>query len=409
MLIALCSLLLVHCPQGQAAPAARPARVRLGIEVLLEERIELVRGKRVGLITHPAAVDGALVPTVDRLANDERIQLVQLYGPEHGIRGDVPAGDSVADAVDARTGIPVQSLYGSQRRPTRESLEKLDVLLVDLQDVGVRCYTYISTLGEAMTACAEVGLPLIVLDRPNPLGGVGFGGPMRAERWKSFIGWGPLPVTHGLTMGEVARLYERESKLGCRLEVVPMAGWKRSMTWEDTGLDWTQTSPHIPSARAAHVYAATAMAASSTRNVSDGVGATAPFELLGAEFVDPRALRLALEAARLDGVRFQEISWRPFYGKFAGRSLHGVRLVLDDPARFDPVQCALVFLVTLRQLHPDKLEFESAEVVARHWGEERFLERLRAGDSAAEIAAGWRAGLERFAAARAAVELYPAP
>jgi uncharacterized protein YbbC (DUF1343 family) len=391
-----------------AALAAAPQQpLRLGIDVLLDERIELVRGKRLGLLTHAAGVDGGLVPSVDRLAADERVELARLFSPEHGIRGDVPAGDAVADARDHATGLPVISLYGAKRRPDAAALAGLDVLLVDLQDVGARCYTYVSSLGEAMAGCAEVGLPVIVLDRPNPRGGLDVDGPLREERWKSFIGWGPIPVAHGLTIGELARLYRRELGIDVPLEVVPMQGWTRGMTWEDTGLVWTQTSPHIPSARAAHVYAATAMAASCTTNVSDGVGSTAPFELLGAEFVDARALRLALEAAQLEGVRFQEHSWRPFYGAFAGRTLHGVRLVLDDPARFRPVRAALVFLTALRDLHPDALAWQTPEVVARHWGEERFLERLRAGDSAREIADGWSGGLERFARVREAVALYP--
>lgn len=400
-------ILLALCLASDPPLAAEPLdRVRLGIEVLLDERIELVAGKRVGLITNPAGVDGALVPTVDRLAADGRFELVQLYGPEHGIRGEVAAGDAVDDAVDARTGIPVESLYGARRRPSNASLERLDVLLFDLQDVGVRCYTYVSTLGEAMRACAEARKPLIVLDRPNPLGGLAFEGPLREERWASFIGWGPLPVTHGLTAGEVARLYAAELGIGCELEVVPLAGWKRSMLWKDTGLTWTQTSPHIPSALSAHLYAATAMASSTTLNVSDGVGSTMPFELLGGEFVDARELRLALEARKLPGVRFQEIAWTPFYGKFAGQPMRGVRLVLDDPRAFEPVQAALTFLCELRQLYPDQLELESAEVAAKHWGDERTRARLLAGDTAAEIAKGWAADRARFAAVRQKLLLY---
>lgn len=405
-MLSLLAALALALPVPQSA--ARAPAVRLGIDVLLEERIELVRGKRVGLLTHAAGVDARLVPSVDRLAADERVQLVRLFSPEHGIRGDVPAGDHVDDARDRATGLPVVSLYGAKRRPDAKALAGLDALLVDLQDVDARCYTYVSSLGEVLLGCAEVGLPVIVLDRPNPRGGVAFDGPVREERWKSFIGWGPVPVTHGLTIGEMARLYRRELALDVPLEVVPMRGWTRGATWEQTGLVWTQTSPHIPTALSAHLYVSTAMTASITTNVSDGVGSTMPFELLGAEFVDPRALRTALEAAKLPGVRFQELSWRPFYGAFAGKTLHGVRLVLDDPARFQPVRAALVFLTTLRDLYPDRIAWATPEVVAKHWGEERFLERLRAGDGAAEIAAGWRAGLERFAQVRAAVSLYPA-
>ena len=288
------------CAAGEPTGVAA-ARVRLGVEVLLSERIALVEGKRVGLITNPAGVDSALVPTVDRLAQDGRFELVLLLGPEHGIRGEVPAGDLVEDAVDPRTGIPVVSLYGASRRPSAETLARIDVLLFDLQDVGARCYTYVSTLGEAMEACAQARKPLIVLDRPNPLGGLAFDGPLREPRWKTFIGWGPVPVTHGLSVGEIGRLYNAELGLGCDLTVVPMQGWTRAMVWDDTGLVWTQTSPHIPSRLSSYVYVATAMAASSTTNVSDGVGSTLPFELLGAEFVDARELRLALERSGSPG------------------------------------------------------------------------------------------------------------
>lgn len=388
-----------------AAAQARP-KVRLGIETLLAEHVEWIAGKRVGLVTNPAGVDGALVPSVDRLARDERFELVRLFAPEHGIRGEVPAGDEVEGERDPRTGLPVVSLYGATRRPPADSLEGLDVLLFDLQDVGARCYTYLSTLGEAMWACAESGTTLIVLDRPNPLGGLRVAGPVRERAHTSFVGWGPVPLQHGLTAGEMARLYKRELGIDCKLEVAGLEGWTRGMIWEDTGLTWTQTSPHIPSALSAHVYIATAMAASSTTNVSDGVGSTMPFELFGAEFVDSRALLASLNRAGLKGVEFQEIAWQPFYGAFTGRPLRGVRLILRDPRRFEPVRAALTFLVTLRELSPDRVEFADAARVARFWGTEEVLEQVQAGASVAEIEAGWTRGLTGFAAAAERARLY---
>jgi len=182
-----------------SAPAS--AQVKLGVDVLLSDHIDLVEGARVGLVTHPAAVDSALVPTLDRLAADERVNLVQLYGPEHGVRGDVAAGEEVADARDPRTGVPVESLYGAQRRPSKKSLAGIDVLLFDLQDVGARMYTYISTLGEVMIAAGDAGVKVIVLDRPNPLGGLRFEGPVVSKQWESFISWGPLPMESGAGRG----------------------------------------------------------------------------------------------------------------------------------------------------------------------------------------------------------------
>ena len=380
--------------------------MRLGIEELLDSHAALVEDRRVGLITNPSGVDGDLVPTVDRLAANGRLELVRLFGPEHGIRGDTPAGDGVGDSVDARTGVPVVSLYGANRRPSPESLEGIDVLLFDIQDVGARCYTYVSTLGEVMLAAAEADVPLVVLDRPNPLGGLSFQGPVVEERWKSFIGWGPIPITHGLTVGEVALLYANELGIDCDLSVVPMRGWRRAMTWEDTGLIWTRTSPHIPHALHAHLYVSTAMAASVTTNVSDGVGSTLPFEVLGAEFVDPAELAAELRARELPGVRLQEIGFRPSYGKFDGLSLRGVRLLLDDPAAFRPVHTALAFLVALRDLYPDGLELASVEVFAKHWGNETVRAMLVEGAALEAIEASWAADLERFAEARERARIY---
>ena len=388
------------------APSGSPARVRLGVEELLDEHIELVAGKRVALITNPSGVDGDLVPTVDRLATDTRFELVRLFGPEHGIRGDVPAGDKVGDSVDPRTGVTVTSLYGSSRRPKPESLEGVDVLLFDIQDVGARCYTYVSTLGEAMLAASEVDLPVIVLDRPNPIGGLSFEGPVRTDEWKSFIGWGKVPITHGLTAGEMALFYVDVMGVDCDVTVVPMHGWRRSMTWEDTGLTWTQTSPHIPHALNAHVYVATAMAASVTTNISDGVGSTTPFELLGAAFVDPAALVRELEKYELAGVDFQEAAFRPFYGKFAGESLRGVRLLLGDPKAFRPVRTAMAFLVALRDLHLDELELASVEVFAKHWGLEGVREMLLEGNSLADLETAWSADVAWFAKARENALIY---
>lgn len=381
--------------------------VSLGVDELLTHHVHLVEGKRVGLITNPSGVDAWLMPTADRLAEDGRFELVRLFGPEHGIRGDVPAGDGVDDQVDPLTGIPVDSLYGSQRRPSPESLAELDVLLFDIQDVGSRLYTYISTLGEAMIAAADAGIPLVVLDRPNPIGGLLFEGPVREDEWKSFIGWGPMPVTHGMTVGEVARFFEQQLGLGCDLHVVPMRGWRRGMIWGDTRLRWTQTSPHIPHALHAQVYAATGMVAAVTTNVSDGVGSTMPFELVGAEFVEPREFRRALTHRALPGVRFQEISWKPFYGNLQGLGLRGVRLIVDDAREFQPLHTALTLLVVLHELYPEDLALAEPDVFAKHWGNLDVREQILAGASAAEIESTWAPELAEFADQRAAALLYP--
>lgn len=402
--LALGALLLTACSDSRAAEPFNG--VSLGIDELLKNQVELLAGKRVGLVTNASGVDTWLVPTADRLAEDGRFELVRLFGPEHGIRGDVPAGDDVEDRIDPRTGIPVYSLYGAHRRPSQESLADLDVLVFDIQDVGSRLYTYISTLGEVMLAAAEADLPLVVLDRPNPIGGERFEGPVREEQWKSFIGWGPMPVTHGMTVGEVARFFESELNIGCDLHVVPMRGWRRGMLWGDTRLRWTQTSPHIPHAVHAQLYAATGMVAAVTTNVSDGVGSTMPFELIGAEFIDSHEFAQALTRRALPGVRFQEIAWKPFYANFEDRGMRGVRLVIDAPREFEPLLTALTTLSVLAELYPRELEFQDAEVFAKHWGNERVREALLAGESVSEIRAAWAPGRSAFSDARAQALIY---
>lgn len=392
-----------------AAPLAAAPRVELGIDVLLAPASPYaaqLAGKRLGLITNPSGVDGRLVPTADRLVGDARMRLVQLYGPEHGIRGEVPAGEAVADARDPVTGLPVQSLYGRTRRPTAESLAGVDVLLFDIQDIGSRTYTYISTLGEAMRACAEHRKPLWVLDRPNPIGGVRSEGPVMPEQWRNFIGWGPMPVTHGMTVGEVARFFKATLGIDCDLAVVPMRGWRRDMVWADTGLLWTQTSPHIPGALQAHLYVATGMVAMSTTNLSDGVGTTLPFEIVAAEFIDPPRLAAALESLGLPGVRFQPLAVKPFYGGFKDKPLRGVRLHLTDARAFEPLRTALALLSTLERLHPGRIAWAEERIIGRHWGETTLPARISAGTPVSALQAAWQRDLETFLAARRAALLY---
>jgi len=391
-----------------AAASAAPAvgQVKLGVDVLLEEQIALVEGARVGLVTHPAGVDSALVPTIDRLAADERVQLVQLFGPEHGVRGDIAAGEEVADARDSLTGVPVESLYGARRRPSKESLARIDVLLFDLQDVGARMYTYISTLGEVMIAAGEAGVRVIVLDRPNPLGGLRFEGPMMPKEWESFISWGPLPMTHGMTMGEVARFWRDAKGVECELEVVRMRGWERGMVWEDTGLEWIQSSPHIPHPVNAHLYLATGAIGESFEGIHCGVGYTTPFEVLAAPGLDEHELSEAMNARDLKGVRFLPFVGRPFYGGQEGVEVRGVRLVLTDERVFRPVRTALALLSELHGQLGDELKLKSERAFAIRWGGLELLERVRAGEGLEELEASWSGALRGFEEARREHLLY---
>ena len=417
--------LLTGCGQGQTQAAAQPpadteaesssnsaappraaSRVRLGVEVLLDEQIELVRGQRVGLVTNPSGVDGELVPTTDRLYADARIELVRLFGPEHGVRGDAYAGEEVPDGVDALTGLVVESLHGASRRPRQEALSDLDVLLFDVQDLGSRTYTYASTLGEVMYACAEAGVKLVVLDRPNPLGGELVEGAVIPQELRSFVGWGPLPVVHGMTLGELALFYEHELAIELELEVVRMRGWRRSMVWEDTGLAWVQTSPHVPSLAQAYLYVATGMVGGVTENVNEGVGYTFPFEALAADFVEPSALAAALEARELAGVRFVASAFRPFYGRHQGQAMRGVRVLVEDAHTHRPLRTALEALCALERLHPGALELRRDGTFEKIWGDPELEAQLVAGKSADEIAARWEPALAEFRARRSAHLLY---
>jgi uncharacterized protein YbbC (DUF1343 family) len=406
-LVLLASFIALH--PALAAPTVTAPTVQLGIDVLLEQDstyISLVQGKRIGLVTNQSGVDAALVPTVDRLADDPRVSLVRLFGPEHGIRGEVPAGEKVDDGRDPQTGVPVVSLYGKDRKPSKAALEGVDMLMFDIQDVGSRTYTYISTLGEVMRACAETNIPLVVLDRPNPLSGLHFEGPMIEDRFRSFIGWGPMPVTHGMTLGEAARFFNDRLKIGCELHVVPMRGWKRSMIWDDTGLTWTITSPHIPSVTQAYLYATTGMVSATLQGVNDGVGSTMPFEVIGAEFIDASKFEESLQAIGLPGVRFQAIYYKPFYASFKDKPLRGVRLKLTDPGTYRPIRTSIAILTTLRTMYPEKFLFKEERPVGIHWGNTELRRQLESGLGADAIIDSWREGNADFAAARQRALIY---
>ena len=296
------------------------------------------------------------------------------------------------------------SLFGEQRGPSKAALKDIDVLLFDIQDVGSRTYTYTATMAASMKAAKAAGVPFVVLDRPNPLGGLLFEGPVREERFKSFIGYGPTPVTHGMTIGELARFYNAELGIGCDLQVIEMKGWSREMVWADTGLRWVPTSPGVPHALHAPWYVSTGMFGGVSSNVNEGVGTPQPFELIGATFIDGPALADAMNAAKLPGVRFRAHDYRPYYSRFKGQLLHGVQIHIDDPRTFRPLRTALTLLVTVERLHPAKTRFRKG--AARVWGNETVLAEVQAGRSVAEIEAGWAGEWQAFAEKRAKYLLY---
>lgn len=385
---------------------AQKAPVTLGVDVLLAEGHPVLAGKRIGLVTNPSGVNKDLVPTADLLAADRRWKLVRLFGPEHGIRGDVAAGEKVGDAVDPVTGIPVTSLYGKTKAPPKEILQTLDVLVFDIQDIGSRTYTYVSTLGECLVACAAAGRPFVVLDRPNPIGGVLFEGAIRDDKWTSFIGWSPMPVSHGMTLGETARWMKSKMSIDVDLHVVAMKGWTRNMQWEDTGLHWVPTSPHIPHALQARLYIATGMIGGITVNVNEGVGYTLPFETIAAEWLDPTAIAAALAKMDIPGVAFRPLAYVPNYGKFAKKPLRGLQLIVTDRTTFRPLRTSLALLTALEKVHPGKTEFENERSLSIHWGNEKIIPMIQAGADVATVEKTFAPGLEAFAAERAKALIY---
>jgi uncharacterized protein YbbC (DUF1343 family) len=312
-----------------AWPGGAVAQVKPGIDVLRDENFKAVANKRVGLVVNPASVDSKLVPTVDVLRAAPNVKLVALFGPEHGVYGDEYAGERVADKTDARTGIPAYSLYGANRKPTAGQMRDIDALVFDLQDIGSRSYTYIFTMKNCMEACSELDRELVILDRPNPLGGTRVEGPMLSKGYESGVSAFNVPYVHGMTMGELAQfvrdnLYPNFKKLS----IVKMSGWRREMVWADTGLAWVPTSPHIPQASSCAAYAATGILGE-LKNVSNGVGYTLPFEIIGAPWIDGEKLADQLNAQKLEGVYFRPVRYKPFYATFKDEPCQGVQVHID--------------------------------------------------------------------------------
>jgi len=331
--------------------------VETGLEMLAKSNFEMLKGKRVGLITNPTGVDRNLRSAIDILYNVPGVKLTALYGPEHGVRGEFTAGEIIGSAKDPATGIPVYSLYGETRKPSKEMLNDIDMLVYDIQDIGSRSYTYISTLGLAMEAAAENNIPFIVLDRPNPLGGVRMEGPLVEPGFVSFVSQYPVPYIHGLTVGELAKFLNEEKLLKngirCKLEVIKMNGWKREMIFEETGLPWIPSSPHIPHAQSPLFYPATGIIGE-LYVASIGVGYTLPFQLFAAEWIDADSLAKNLNSLSLPGVIFRPIHYKPYYSVSQGKMVHGVQIHLTDPKNAPLTLLQFYFLQEAHRLWPEK-------------------------------------------------------
>ena len=341
---------------------AQKIRIKTGIEMLKETNFEVLKGKRIGLITNPTGVDNQLKSTIDILHEAPSVQLVALYGPEHGVRGDVYAGDKVDTFVDSNTGLPVYSLYGKTRKPSKEMIANIDALVYDIQDIGTRSYTYISTMYLAMQAAAENGIEFIVLDRPNPLTGTKVEGCLTEDNFISFVSQLKIPYIYGLTCGELAKLINEEfmHEKPCKLTVVKMKKWKRKMSFDDTGLPWLPASPHIPFAHSANYYPASGILGE-LGYLSIGVGYTLPFELFAAEWIDAEEFAKALNEKKLSGIIFRPIHIKPYYSVGQGKNLQGVQVYITDfqKARLSDIQFHVMEVAA--QLYPDRKVFEHAD------------------------------------------------
>lgn len=375
------------------------AEVMNGIDILERDGFTQLAGMRVGLVTNHTGRNRRGRQTIDVLREAANVKLVALFSPEHGIRGVLD--DKVSDAKDEKTGLPIYSLYGETRRPTPEQLKELDALVFDIQDIGTRFYTYISTLGYIMEEGARARIPVFVLDRPNPIGGIETQGPVADADKLSFTGYHTIPVRHGMTIGELARLFNEERKLGCDLRVVAMERWRRAMWFDSTGQTWVNPSPNMRSLTQATLYPGVGLL--ETTNVSVGRGTDTPFEVVGAPWLDGQRLASYLNERRLAGVRFVPVRYTPKASVFQGEECGGINLIITDRTGFRPVHTGLEIAAALRRLYPADWKIEKYE---RLLANADTLERLTRGESPEEIARSWQTRLDEFRRARTRALIY---
>jgi len=435
-LVPVLSVLTVCQSRESGAARSRPseksviaAKVKPGLEVLLEKRLDLIKGKKVGLITNPTGVDGRLVSPIVLLHGRPGVELVALYGPEHGVRGNAQAGEYVPYYIDEKFGIPVFSLYGPSAKPqpgmlknideymrslditsTDKKLEPamtkgVDVMIFDIQDIGTRVYTYMATMAYAMQACAEAGIDFIVLDRPDPINGISMEGPiLEYPEFSSFVGLYPIPLRFGMTIGELARLFnDRFLEKKVQLTVIPMEGWTRGMWFDETGLPWVSPSPNIPTLDTAIVYPGQVFFEGT--NISEGRGTTRPFEFFGAPWIDAFELTKRLNGLGLLGVTFREQWFTPTFSKFKEELCGGCQIYVVDRNLYRPLETALRTIKLVRDMYPDKFQFHT-EYFDRIMGTAAVRLAIESGKTIDDIAAGWKDGLAGFGDLRKPYLLY---
>ena len=388
------------------------SQVATGLDVLIAQNFELLRGKRVGLITNQTGKSRGGRTTVEAFWQSPHVKLRALFGPEHGIEGKLPAGNYVPTRRDARTGLPIYSLYGPTRKPAPWMLKGLDVLVYDIQDIGCRSYTYISTMGLAMQAAAQAGIEFVVLDRPNPLGGNRVEGPMLNTSVRSFVGQYEIPYVYGMTCGELARWINRSSWMGkpCRLKIMPMKGWRRDMTWEETGLRWIPTSPNVPKAETALHYVATGWLGE-VGTMNNGVGSDLPFARAGAGWLNAERYADAMNRLNLSGVRFKPAVYRIIKGVYRGERLEGVELNYRDVRQVNLTEIAPYLMAVAQKISGrnlfQRVKADKLLMFDKVTGGTTVRQWLASGRYVSSLVASWRPAVERFRQARQPLLLYP--
>jgi uncharacterized protein YbbC (DUF1343 family) len=382
---------------------APPTVVSLGIDRLLDTDRDLVRGTRAGLVCNPASVDARFRHTVDRLAGDPDVSLAAIFGPQHGFRSNLQ--DNMIEtphATDARRQVPIYSLYSETREPTADMLAGLDVLIVDLQDVGTRVYTFVYTMANCMRVAAKYGVRVVVCDRPNPIGGEAVEGSLLREPWTSFVGQFPIPLRHGLTIGELARLFNDQFGIGCALDVVPLANWRRDMYLDRTGQPWIIPSPNLPTLDSAVVYPGAVLVEGTM--LSEGRGTTRPFELIGAPWIDGERLAEAMNARGLPGAHFRAAFFEPTFQKHARQTCGGCQIHVTDRAAFEPVRTTVELIAEFRRQDPVRFAWRRPPYEYEHdkepidilYGSDQLRKTVDSGGDVAALIASWRADEDAF-------------
>ena len=388
-------------------------KVRLGIERLCDERADLIKGFKVGLVCNQASVDHELRHTADVLRGLDGIELKTLFGPQHGIRGDVQ--DNMVETphtVDSETGLPVYSLYSETREPTEEMLKDVEVLVCDLQDVGCRIYTFVYTIANCMRVAGRLGKRVVVCDRPNPIGGTALEGNVLEAGFESFVGQFPLPTRHGMTAGELSRMFKEHWGIGCELEVLEMSGWSRELWFDETDLPWVLPSPNMPTLDSATVFPGTVHLEGT--QMSEGRGTTRPFELVGAPYIEPGEFSRRLKASGLPGVTFRPTNFLPTFQKHSGVTCGGVQIHVLDRQIFKPVKTGLAIVKTCFELYGDSFRWKEPpyeyvfdknpfDVIS---GTDALRKAFERGDSLDALEQSWKPGLEEFEEARSRFLLY---